>query len=301
MSIPANNTSPDAPLRDSNPFLQNAREGRHGIRWFLTTTFFVLICWQVIGAIPYLIAITLGWSEDPLISFIALNSSFVVLLASLVFAMHRVHHRHPLTLVSPDGSFSLRRALTAGSLWFVITLLSCLLDAVVHPGSYHLSFNPADWLLFLPAAIILIPIQAGSEELLFRGYFLQQTAFLSKNKWGLATLSGIIFAVPHFFNPEMQQGFFLTALFYFAFGWVMAMVTIISNRLEYALGIHIANNLTTVLIANYTGSALPSPAIFTAGIVDPSFNLLAFLGSAALLWILLFHLLPSLNKPKGSS
>lgn len=301
MSIPSDNTSTDAAISDSNPFLQSSREGRHGIRWFLATTFFVLTSWQVIGAIPYFTAIKMGWNEDPLISFIALNSSFVVLFASLAYAMRRVHHRHPLTLVSPDGSFSLRQALTAGSLWFVITLLNCLLDAVVHPGSYQLSFNMADWLPFLPAAIILIPIQAGSEELLFRGYFLQQTAFLSKNKWVLATLSGIIFAVPHFFNPEMQQGFLMTALFYFAFGWVMAMITIKSNRLEYALGIHIANNLTTVLIANYTGSALPSPSIFTASIVDPLFNLLAFLGSAALLWLLLFHLLPSLNKQIGPS
>jgi hypothetical protein len=70
------------------------------------------------------------------------------------------------------------------------------------------------------------------------------------------------------------------------------MITLKSNRLEYALGVHAANNLMTVLLANYKDSALPSPSIFMARIVDPVFNLISFLLGAGLIYLLLFKILP---------
>jgi uncharacterized protein len=49
----------------------------------------------------------------------------------------------------------------------------------------------------------------------------------------------------------------------------------------------------TVLLANYKDSALPSPSIFTASVVDPVFNLVSFILGAGLLWYLLFKLTPT--------
>ena len=150
--------------------------------------------------------------------------------------------------------------------------------------------------MFLPAAVILTPIQTSAEELLFRGYFLQGLGILTRKKWILIIISGVIFAVPHFLNPEMKQGFLLLALYYFSFGAILAWITLKSNRLEFALGIHAANNLFTVLFANYTDSALPSPSVFTATVLDPVFNLVSFLLGMGALWLLLFKLYPKLDR-----
>jgi hypothetical protein len=195
---------------------------------------------------------------------------------------------------------SFRRFWIAAGWWSLIVIVITILDALIHPGSYKLTFEWRAWILFLPAALILTPIQTSGEELLFRGYLLQTLGFLTKKKWILVIISGVIFAVPHFLNPEMKQGFVLLALFYFSFGAILALITLKSNRLEYALGIHAANNLMTVLLANYIDSALPSPSIFTATIPDPVYNLVSFILGMGLLWLLLFKLRPDAGLQKNS-
>ena len=178
-------------------------------------------------------------------------------------------------------------------MWTLIVVITTIVDSLVHPGSYELTFKWDTWVPFALAAIILTPIQTSAEELLFRGYFLQGLGLLTKRKWILIIISGLIFAVPHFLNPEMKYGFVLMGLFYFSFGAILTMITLKSNRLEYALGVHAANNLMTVLLANYKDSALPSPSIFTASVVDPVFNLVSFILGAGLLWYWLFKLNPT--------
>ena len=45
--------------------------------------------------------------------------------------------------------------------------------------------------------------------------------------------------------------------------------------LELALGLHVANNLYSALVANYTVSALPSESIFTVNVIDPFYGLIS--------------------------
>ena len=279
-------------IANSTNFLQLASRGKNTWWRYLVSIFLILIIWQVIGAIPYALIFLLEFTQHPLISYLGISFSFICLLAAILFVVRFIHHRSPLTLITSDIRISFSRILLSGGAWFLIILTITIFDAVLHPGSYQFTFEWKSFFLFLPAAILLTPIQTSAEELLFRGYFLQGLSFLTGNKWILSIISGVLFAVPHFLNPEMEYGFLLLALYYFFFGWLLTLITIQSNRLEYALGIHAANNLTTVLLANYTGSALPSPSIFTAGIIDPVFNLISFVLGAIILWFFLFKLLP---------
>lgn len=273
-------------------FLSLPLRGKNSWWRYLLSIFIILFTWQVIGAIPYAAVIVLGLSKDKLVSFITMNFSFICLIASIIVCLQTFHKRRLITLVTPDQKITWRRVWISAGLWTLIVIAITTLDALIHPGSYRLTFEWKSWLLFLPAAAILTPIQTSAEELLFRGYFLQGLGFLTKNKWILAIISGVIFAVPHFLNPEMKQGFVLLAMFYFAFGAILSLITLQSGRLDYALGIHAANNLFTVLIANYTDSALPSPSIFTATILDPVYNLVSFVLGAGIIWLLLFIIWP---------
>ena len=57
--------------------------------------------------------------------------------------------------------------------------------------------------------------------------------------------------------------------------------------MELALGAHAANNLFSVIIANYTITALPSPSIFTITVLDAFFSVpVAILGMG--IFVLLF-------------
>lgn len=295
-NAPALQSDPPTSQLASESFLDLPLRGKNNWWRYVLTIFLVLIAWQLVGVIPYAFMIAFGVAQNTTLSFIAINFSFICLISTLFLCIYHVHRRKPLTLITTDSKISFKQICISGGLWFLVVIVTTLLDALIHPGSYKLTFNFNSWIIFLPAALILTPIQAGAEELLFRGYFLQGLGFLTKRKWLLVVISGVIFAVPHFLNPEMKQGFVLLALYYFSFGAALTIFTLKSNRLEYAIGIHGVNNLATVLLANYTDSALPSPSIFTASIPDPVYNLISFLIGIAIVWLLLFNI-GNKNKP----
>jgi membrane protease YdiL (CAAX protease family) len=180
--------------------------------------------------------------------------------------------------------------------WFVLSIVVTIGDALLHPGTYHWVFNFPQWLPFALTALLLTPIQTTAEEWMFRGYLLQGMGRIFRNRTGLILLSGIIFAIPHFLNPEMQIDFALLALYYFSIGAFLAWMTLKYESLELAMGVHAANNLFAILIANYEGSALPSPAMFMATNLDPMYSLLSFL-AAAILFMLLVFKVSSKNDP----
>ena len=60
------------------------------------------------------------------------------------------------------------------------------------------------WLPFVLAALLLTPLQCAAEELVFRGYVLQGLGRLLRNPLVLVVLSGLLFAIPHLLNPEVD-------------------------------------------------------------------------------------------------
>ncbi len=297
---PTPNTQTGYLLQKSTDFLDLATRGKNSWWRYLLSIFLILFAWQAFGAIPYAILILLQLTSQPLISFIGISFSFICLMASLLLFVRFVHKRNPVSLITGEKRISFKKIWIAAGMWAIIVVITTVIDSLVHPGSYSITFEWKTWVPFALAAIILTPIQTSAEELLFRGYFLQGLSFITKRKWVLVIISGLIFAVPHFLNPEMKYGFVIMALFYFSFGAILTMITLKSNRLEYALGIHAANNLVTILLANYKDSALPSPSIFMASIVDPVFNLVSFLLGAGLIYLLLFKILPEVGVHEGN-
>ena len=88
-------------------------------------------------------------------------------------------------------------------------------------------------------------------------------------------------------NPEANVNYPLLGFYYFAFGFCLAFITLREGKLELALGAHAANNLFSVIIANYAITALPSPSLFTIKVLDAGFSVpVAILGMG--LFIFLF-------------
>jgi hypothetical protein len=83
----------------------------------------------------------------------------------------------------------------------------------------------------------------------------------------------------------------LVGLGYFVFGFIFTLATVQDNGMELALGAHAANNLFAVLIANYTITALPSPALFTIQELEPVYSLIALVVGSIVFFIICFRLL----------
>ena len=201
--------------------------------------------------------------------------------------MRFIHRRSLRTLVTPAPSLAWGRMLQGFGVWFGLVALMSLVEALAYPGRYVWTLDISRFLPFLFLALIFIPIQTSAEELFFRGYLLQEIGLRWKNIWVLSTISGLVFGLPHLLNPEAAANFPLLGFYYFSFGFSLAVITLRDGKLELALGVHAANNLFSVIVANTTITALPSPSLFTIQGLDAVYSVpVAILGMG--IFMLLF-------------
>ncbi len=245
----------------------------------------ILFFWLILGFLPY-VALARGGSLDPLLDYLAVNFSIVMMLAGLILTMRLLHRRPLMSLVSPEGEIGWRRIVQGAAVWGVISLAAAGIEHVLYPDRYYLSFNADRFFVFAVVVLVLTPIQTTTEELLFRGYVMQGLALLVRRPAVIAVLSGVIFTLPHLMNPEVQHGASLVAASYFAIGLLLAMITLRDGRLELAIGLHASNNLLLALVANYEGSVLKTDSIFTARELDPAYSLISLVaGSLVFYWV----------------
>jgi membrane protease YdiL (CAAX protease family) len=108
---------------------------------------------------------------------------FVVVLATLwglglgVWLALRVIHKRPLSsLLSADGRMDRRQFATGCAIAAVFLSISLALSIVTGNAPRRSDVEIQPWLLALGPLCAVIVLQAGSEELMFRGYLPQQLA-----------------------------------------------------------------------------------------------------------------------------
>jgi membrane protease YdiL (CAAX protease family) len=223
--------------------------------------------------------------SDQLLEYLAVNFSIFMMLAGLVLTVRFIHRRPLLTLVTPEARVDWRRMARAALVWTAIAAVIVAIEHALYPDRYYLSFDAGRFFLFMALVLVLTPIQAATEELVFRAYAMQGLARLTRRPAALAVASSLIFTVPHMLNPEVHQyGTLIMAANYFAIGMLLATVTLRDGRLELAVGVHAVNNVLLALVANYEGSALATESIFTATELDPVYSLVTLIAGS-----LVFH------------
>ena len=271
-------------------YLDLARLGKN--EWWRTVlaVALMLFMWQLLGALPAVL-LTINAIQQPgfqpgsashgfpgaetLAGFLAIMLASVFFAAGIYLSMRFIHQRSWRTLVTPEKSINAKRLGQGFAAWFVLAALISVVEALLYPGRYVWQWQMGHFLPYAILALVFIPIQTTAEELFFRGYILQGFGLRSRNTWLLCSLSGLLFGLPHLLNPEASTNYSLLGFFYFAFGFFLAFITLRDGRLELALGAHAANNLFSVLIANYTVSVLPSPSIFSIKTLDAGYSVVS--------------------------
>jgi membrane protease YdiL (CAAX protease family) len=278
-----------------NQFLNDAKQGKNNVFRFIATLVFVftvnLVGSVVITFFAYLYEQSLDITHFSEMALLLLTMlPFIFMLAGLWLALALFHKRSIISLIHPAGrKIRWSRILLSGVTWFGVAAVADLLQALFQPGNY---FWTIQWDRFLPyaaTAVILIPIQAATEELLFRGYLTQQAGLISRNILLPWLLPSIVFGVMHLANPEMGAYNVLIMLaYYISFGLLLSWITLRSQGLELAVGLHAANNLYSALMVTIPSSALTSPALVSIHQYNPLLGLLILWGSAALYFAVLF-------------
>jgi hypothetical protein len=255
-------------------YLDLALQGRNAWWRYALGAVTIAFFWLVLGYVPYVLLAWAGFG-DRLLEYLAVNFSIFMMLAGLVLTVKLVHGRPLLTLITPEARVDWRRMARGALVWTVIAAIIVAVEHALFPDRYYLSFDAQRFFLFLALVLILTPIQAGTEELVFRAYAMQGLARLMRRPVLVAVASSLIFTVPHLLNPEVHEhGILIMAANYFAIGMLLATVTLRDGRLELAIGLHAVNNVFLALVANYEGSALTTESIFTARELDPVYALI---------------------------
>ena len=285
-------------------YLEVARSGKNDWWRYVISLPAIILIWVMLGSIPVILLMAYvstdgnpatgfsgtGFNGVPVLAeFLITMSSFLPFIVATLLAVRFIHARSLKTLITGESHIRWRRMFAGAGVWMVIAAILSVLEALLYPGRYVLTFQPATLLVFAVLALIIIPIQTSAEELFFRGYLLQWMGLRLKNIWFLSVLNGLLFFLPHAANPEMASGSILIGLGYFAMGFFLTLITLQDRGIELALGLHAANNLFASLFANYVVTALPSPSLFTIQTLDPVYSLVSLVAGMVVFYFIFFR------------
>jgi len=289
-----------------NSFLSSNQAGKNQFwRYFVTSTLAVGMWVSATVIFLFVVFLLKGTIDLQELSYslvlLITMLPFAFLLLGLWFGVNFIHRRSFISLINPLKNIRWSYIGISIILWLILAAISDFLISLVQPGNYQLSFTRKQFIPYFLLAVVLVPIQTSAEELLFRGYLTQAIGLISHRLWLPIIIPAVLFGLLHGMNPEVDTyGFWIMIAYYIGMGLLLGWITLRSQGLELALGLHFINNLYGTLIVTYPDSAIRSPALYTLQYFDPITGLIAFL-IMAMVYILVISLLIRLDRNGKSS
>lgn len=268
----------------------------------------VLIVANSIGSIPMLIAVAIKAHSDPTVySQIAANPTnmailgfspimgFVVMmipsltgLIAFLLLIRPLNSRTIRVIINGTSKIRWNRFFLSGLVWFLLSAIYLFIYLKFDPSNYTFNTRTSSLLILALISFLLIPFQAGLEEVVFRGYLMQGFAVLLKNRWFPLVMTSVLFGLLHAFNPEVKEfGFFAMMPQYITFGLIFGLATIFDDGIEAAMGAHAANNIFLCIMVTSESSSLQTPAVYVQLTTKPWSEFLGLIISGILfIWIL---------------
>jgi len=199
------------------------------------------------GVMPFLQDLQAGTSPG---SVAVLLLTFGGMALGPVLAAAALHFRGPGTLLGPWEDWWRGFVTALAVVLLVFGVLTAVSAAFIAPVP---NMEPGRWLLWMVLAVPLLFVQIAAEELLFRGYLMQQLAARFAARWIWFTLPALLFGLLHW-DPEAGRNLPLVLLSAFAFGLVAADLTERTGSLGAAMGFHFGNNFIALLVVSVKGT-----------------------------------------------
>lgn len=280
----------------------NRNGSNYGVYYFLG----VLVSFlggQLVGSIPLLAVVfssgninlsNINDLTNPAALGISNNLSFFLLVLPFLFSaiflavfVKYVHKRPFLTVITPFKKFDFKRFFFAFFIWILLIGSVEIFNYFSDTSNYVLQFEAMRFFLLLLISIPMLLVQTGYEELLFRGYGMQWIGRYIPYRIFPILITSIVFGAMHLANPEVGEFGMRLMVDYVAIGFVMGLVTILSDSLELAMGLHFANNLFLSLFVTFDSSVLQTDAIFRIKTLEISTSSQIF----SLILLLLFFII----------
>ncbi|MEM7320566.1 MAG: CPBP family intramembrane glutamic endopeptidase [Pseudomonadota bacterium] len=183
---------------------------------------------------------------------VEMRCTFAGVWVGVLVALLVVHQQSFASVFGPSGRQAVRQFWLGLVLAAVFAAASSLIAMTI--TSPVRSTVPMDtWLLWIAPLVLLIFVQATAEELIFRGYLLQQLAARSRFflVWGV--LPSVVFGAMHF-NTELPM---TATILYIAttalMGVALAVLVWRTGALWAAMGVHLGINVASLTVLGAEG------------------------------------------------
>ncbi|MEM1129620.1 MAG: type II CAAX endopeptidase family protein [Pseudomonadota bacterium] len=180
-----------------------------------------------------------------------LFATFVPLVLGVALITRFLHKRRAGTLFGPRHKV-LKDFVIAGAAVTLVHGLGLFLWGTAFEVTPNLPLGL--WIAILPLTLIAIAVQTLAEELLFRGYMLQQLAVRCPRPLVWMVLPSILFGVLHFDPARLGEVAVPTVTFAILFGLMAADLTARTGGLGAAWGAHFANNVLAIAVLATSGT-----------------------------------------------
>ncbi|RVT82148.1 CPBP family intramembrane metalloprotease [Rhodobacteraceae bacterium CCMM004] len=196
------------------------------------------------------VADLLGTQDGPAGTLLLL-ATFVGMALGPILAASWLHRRGAGTLFGPAPRVLrdfVAAAAGVGAVYGVgVGLWALVYDAVPN-------LDPSLWLTLLAPALIGVAVQTLAEELVFRGYLMQQFAARFRSPLIWAVVPAVLFGAIHWDPTAAGDAAIWVVASATLFGLIAADLTMRTGSLGAAWGFHFVNNVVALLILGTEGS-----------------------------------------------
>ncbi|MCB0282877.1 MAG: CPBP family intramembrane metalloprotease [Calditrichaeota bacterium] len=261
-------------------FLERAKEGSNNF-WRYLVSIIAVVAMLFIGQIPLGIVLVSAQLKgydisqftknmdfdllgiNPNIGLILIVLSFAAGLLGLFLVVKYIHNKTFSSIITGFSKIRWSRVFYAFGLWFILSAIAELIFYYNNPDLYVFQFDAGLFIPLVFVSLIFLPLQTSFEEIFIRGYLMQAVGLIGYFRWVPLLVSSLIFGGLHFMNPEVAEyGMGLMMVYYIGFGIFMAVITLMDEGLELALGIHALQNIYSSVFVGYKGGALQTPSLF---------------------------------------
>ena len=188
----------------------------------------------------------------------------VCLLLALFLCVKHIHGKQATDVVTGRERVDWGRVLFGAGIWAMISILAFAVTFLLkEPSELVFQFEPSKFFVMLVISLLLFPLQTSCEEVLFRGYLMQWTYILFRNKWTAVILTGVLFGLLHSANTEVAAfGAWIALPQYILMGLILGYVAVADNGMELSLGLHAANNILAAVTCTSGSTTLQTHALF---------------------------------------